>query len=118
MLPHPEWIGEDADESAAMIQALLDQGAIARKADVDSGDVTIPAESAVDELGQLRPVEQRPPTVLMKINRLRELNREGPIQNETYGPGGKPLVMREVQPIDARTLMPQSELVPAARQVR
>jgi hypothetical protein len=117
-IKHPEWLGEDVEESAASIERLLAVGAIALKADVDSGVVTIPAVSAVDTEGHLRPVEERPPTVLQMVNLMRKLDgNKGPIEHEK-GPGGKrPLVMREIQPFDAPTTGITPELVPAAAQV-
>jgi len=115
VLRHPEWIADDAEESAILIEQLLELGAIARVSDVRAGKAHVPAESVVDEEGRVRPPEERPMTVLAVINRQRELEGQPPIQMVKVGPKGKErfLVSREVQPMEAPAGM-VAELVPAA----
>jgi hypothetical protein len=108
------WLGEDDEEQALKIEHLLAVGSIARKADVDSGEVIVPAESAVDETGNLRPVEERPVTLLARINRTREMDRQPRI--ETVKVNGRPLLDPMVQPFAAPPSI-VSELVPAAKDV-
>lgn len=124
--------GMDDDGSAARhrIARLLELGSIARKSDVDEGRVTVPAESLFEpptdaENPRRVPVapERRPQTLLQKINRMRELDGRGRIEDQiertVYREGKRidiPLLQREVQPFDGPS-MPPSELVPAARSV-
>ena len=110
---------EDGSVTARRIQRLLDLGAIARKSDVDSGAVVVPAESYIepgeaDGMRVLVAPERRPQTLLAKINRIRALDQQGRIENEK-GPGGRPLLQREIQPWEGPNIVP--ELVPAAQRV-
>jgi hypothetical protein len=126
----PADLDEDGSAARRRIARLLELGSIARKADVDSGAVVVPAESSFEPIADPEnpkripvAVERRPQTVLQKINRMRELDGQGPIENvierTVYREGRRidiPLLQREVQPFDGPGMSP-SELVPAARSV-